>query len=77
MVLVANQDVTGLWDYSEMPPCPGSAIPVTHSASPVTLSETLGPARFVVPSLVNVEFHLPFKIDGVAHQVHAGLGSIM
>jgi hypothetical protein len=34
------------------------------------------PARYVVPSLVNVEFHLPFKIDGIAHQVHAGLGKI-
>lgn len=70
-------DITGYWDYTELPPCPGLAVPVTHSASAVILSETLGPARHVVPSFVNVEFHLPFKIDGVAHQVHAGIGLVL
>ena len=33
----------------------------------------LGPGRDVIPSLVHVEFHLPFKIDGVLSQVQSGI----
>ena len=72
-----NLDSTGLWDYTALPDCIGQATWVIRNASTTTLNENLGPARFVVPSLVNIEFHLPFKMDGVAHQVHFGLGLVL
>nr|KAJ3422407.1 serine protease [Polyrhizophydium stewartii] len=35
------------------------------------------PAKVVIPSLVNVAFYLPFKIDGVTVQTHTGVGVIL
>ncbi|KAJ3036417.1 hypothetical protein HDV00_002740 [Rhizophlyctis rosea] len=70
-------DLTGLWDYTDLPPCPGEALYNPHTASHITLDSNLGPARHIIRSLVHVEFHLPFKIDGVIHQVHTGIGVVV
>ncbi|KAI8853479.1 hypothetical protein BC829DRAFT_424639 [Chytridium lagenaria] len=72
-----RNDTTGYWDYTLLPPCIGKASFVPHTATPINLDESLGPGRLVVPSLVHVEFHLPFKVDGVIHQDHSGVGLIV
>lgn len=73
----ARNDNTGLWDYTALPPCIGEAVYTPHTASHIRLDESLGPGRVVVPALVHVEFHLPFRIDGIIHQVHSGIGLVV
>jgi hypothetical protein len=36
----------------------------------------IGPGKAVIPSLVQVDFHLPFKIDGALSQVTTGVGIV-
>ncbi|KAJ3103726.1 serine protease [Phlyctochytrium planicorne] len=72
-----RDDTTGLWNYTQLPDCIGKAVFEPHTATPISLDESLGPGRIVVPSLVHVEFHLPFKVDGVVHQDHSGVGLIV
>jgi hypothetical protein len=40
--LKMNVDETGLWDYTEMPPCPGRAKFTPHTATHIELDESLG-----------------------------------
>ncbi|KNC98547.1 uncharacterized protein SPPG_06237 [Spizellomyces punctatus DAOM BR117] len=75
--MATRNDKTGVWDYAPLPPCIGEAVFKPHTASHIRLDESLGPARAVVPALVHVEFHLPFRIDGVIHQVHNGIGLVI
>ncbi|KAI8904353.1 hypothetical protein EDD86DRAFT_194776 [Gorgonomyces haynaldii] len=75
--IAKRNDETGLWDYTDMPPCSGEAIQIPHTAPPTLIGDNLGPAKYIVPSMVNVEFHMPFKVDGVVHQVHSGLGIVI
>ncbi|KAJ3289473.1 serine protease [Borealophlyctis nickersoniae] len=75
--MAVRNDSTGLWDYIDLPPCIGEDVPKPHTASHISLDPSLGPARSVIPSLVHVEFHLPFKVDGVVHQVHSGIGLVV
>ncbi|KAJ3217487.1 serine protease [Dinochytrium kinnereticum] len=70
-------NTTGLWNYTVMPPCIEKASFEPHTATPITLDESLGPGRHVIPSLVHIEFHLPFKVDGVISQDHSGVGLIV
>ncbi|KAJ1340528.1 hypothetical protein BSLG_004622 [Batrachochytrium salamandrivorans] len=72
-----RDDTTGLWNYTILPPCFGEAIPEPHSATHITLDDSLGPAKNVIPSLVHVAFYLPFKIDGVVSQIHTGVGVVL
>ncbi|KAL2914404.1 hypothetical protein HK105_205971 [Polyrhizophydium stewartii] len=76
-IVLVDRHKTGLWNYVELPPCVGEAVPEPHSASHMLLDESLGPAKVVIPSLVNVAFYLPFKIDGVTVQTHTGVGVIL
>ncbi|KAI9096060.1 trypsin-like cysteine/serine peptidase domain-containing protein [Phlyctochytrium arcticum] len=75
--MATRNDQTGLWDYVNLPPCNDVAEYSPHTASHIRLDEGLGPGRKVVPALVHVEFHLPFRIDGVIHQVHSGIGLVV
>ncbi|KAI8924402.1 hypothetical protein BC831DRAFT_465774 [Entophlyctis helioformis] len=72
-----RDDTTGMWNYTEMPPCIGVAIPKPHSASHLVLDDSLGCGKVVIPSLLHVAFYLPFKVDGVVSQVHAGIGVVL
>ncbi|TPX39919.1 hypothetical protein SeMB42_g06188 [Synchytrium endobioticum] len=75
--LAIRNDESGLWNYTALPPCPGVALIKPHSANPLTLEETMGPARVVVPSLVQVVFHLPFHVDGVLGTVYTSVGVVI
>ncbi|KAJ3179210.1 serine protease [Irineochytrium annulatum] len=75
--MAARDDTSGVWHYKSMPPCIGPAIITPHTATPISLDESLGPGRVVIPSLVHVEFHLPFKVDGVIYQDHSGIGLVV
>ncbi|KAJ3189095.1 serine protease [Gaertneriomyces sp. JEL0708] len=75
--MATRNDVTGIWDYTELPPSPGEAVFSPHTASHIQLDSSLGPGRHLVAALCHVEFHLPFRIDGILHQVHNGIGLIV
>ena len=75
--MAIRNDLTGLWDYVKLPPCPGEAVYEPHTSSSIGLDENLGLARKVVTALVHVEYHLPFKVDGVCNQVSNGVGVVV
>ncbi|KAJ3210086.1 serine protease [Entophlyctis luteolus] len=75
--LAIRDNTTGLWNYSEMKPCIGPALYTPHTASHLELEGNLGPGKHVIPSLVHIECHMPFFIDGVAHSVGAGIGLVV
>ncbi|KAI8836500.1 hypothetical protein BJ741DRAFT_605727 [Chytriomyces cf. hyalinus JEL632] len=75
--MARRDDETGLWNYSKMTPCVGPAIYEKHTASHLALDENLGPGKAVIPSLIHIEFHMPFYIDGIAHSVSAGVGVVV
>ncbi|KAJ8325914.1 hypothetical protein O5D80_005558 [Batrachochytrium dendrobatidis] len=75
--VAVRDDTTGLWNYTTLPPCSGEAVLEFHSATHLTLDDSLGPAKIVIPSLVHVAFYLPFKIDGVVAQIHTGVGVVL
>jgi hypothetical protein len=63
--LLYSKDTTGLWNYEEMPPPPS-----IHSYKPETaqiqiLDESLQPAGKIWPSLVIVNFCLPYNVNGL------------
>ncbi|KAJ3127248.1 serine protease [Physocladia obscura] len=68
---------SGLWNYTAMKPCIGPAIYEPHTASHLELEQNLGPGRDVIPSLIHIECHMPFFIDGVAHSVSSGIGVVV
>ena len=72
-----RDDESGLWKYSILPRCPGVATIQPHTANPLALEEKMGPARIVVPSLIQVAFHLPFHVDGVLGSVYTSIGVVM
>ncbi|KAI9328060.1 hypothetical protein BDR26DRAFT_825982 [Obelidium mucronatum] len=75
---LAVRDVSsGLWNYTKLAPCIGPAIYESHTATHLALEENLGPGRDVIPSLIHIEFHMPFYIDGIAHSVSAGVGVVV
>ena len=58
-------DSTGLWDFERFPPAKSQYQPKPATASFITLGKAEGPSSVVIPSLVTVEFFVPFSIDGV------------
>ncbi|KAJ3087228.1 Kinesin-like protein kif19, partial [Quaeritorhiza haematococci] len=75
--MAKRDDTTGLWRYEDLPSCTGEAVLKPHTASSITLDQSLGPGRTCISALVHVEFHLPFKVDGVVHQVHSGIALVI
>ncbi|KAI8622830.1 hypothetical protein BC830DRAFT_1162701 [Chytriomyces sp. MP71] len=75
--MAIRDQTSGLWNYTKMAPCIGPAIYEKHTASHLALDENLGPGRDVIPSLIHIEFHMPFYIDGIAHSVSAGVGVVV
>ncbi|KAJ3026655.1 UNVERIFIED_CONTAM: serine protease [Siphonaria sp. JEL0065] len=75
--MAVRDELSGLWNYTKLAPCIGPAIYEQHTATHLALDENLGPGRDVIPSLIHIEFHMPFYIDGIAHSVSAGVGLVV
>lgn len=75
--LAIRNDTTGVWDYTDMPPCQGEWTPGPQTAASVSTGSDLGHGGSLNQALVGIEFHIPFKVDGIAHQVHSGQGLII
>ncbi|KAJ3408213.1 serine protease, partial [Chytridiales sp. JEL 0842] len=75
--LAIRNDSTGLWDYTDMPPCLGRATFTPHTATHMDLDVSLGPGRHILPGIVLIEFNMPFIIDGVLNTRHFGTGLIV
>ncbi|KAJ3293734.1 serine protease [Rhizoclosmatium sp. JEL0117] len=75
--LAVRDETSGLWNYSKLAPCIGPAIYEPHTATHLALDENLGPGRDVIPSLIHIEVHMPFYIDGAANSVAAGIGLVV
>ncbi|KAI8902963.1 hypothetical protein BC833DRAFT_571394 [Globomyces pollinis-pini] len=75
--MAVRNDSTGYWDYSNFPKCIGEATYEPQSATGMAVDENLGPAKFIIPSLVQVQSTLPFKVDGVTFQHCNGVGLVL
>lgn len=78
MRLAVRNDVTGLWDFTDLadplPPLP----PVPHSASFIQLENAQHPAAAeVVRSFVRVLCHMPVKLDGFPRNRKWGMGVVI
>ena len=68
-----NTDSTGLWDFERFPPAKSQYQPKPATTSFITLGKVEGPSSVVIPSLVSIEFFVPFSIDGVHGTVVCGV----
>ncbi|KAJ3314072.1 hypothetical protein HDV04_001103 [Boothiomyces sp. JEL0838] len=75
--LAKRDDVTGYWNYSELEKCFEPATISPQTAKSLDVDDTLGPAKYVVKSLVYVQATLPYKIDGIAYQNTGGFGLVL
>ncbi|KAJ3323553.1 serine protease [Boothiomyces sp. JEL0866] len=69
--------VTGYWNYSDLAKCFEPATISPQTAKSLDVDDTLGPAKYVVKSLVYVQATLPYKIDGIAYQNTGGFGLVL
>lgn len=75
MQMWTRDDVTGVWNCTTSPPCP---LP-RHAPKPVSATPigATGIAAKVVPSLVMVNFTVPFVVDGGSNDTFIGAGVIV
>ena len=75
--LAVRNDISGLWDFTEMPPAPAK-IPYTPStASFPPLDPSLALAQKLMPSFVAIDFYLPYLVDGMKATQFFGTGFIV
>ncbi|CAB4391055.1 unnamed protein product [Rhizophagus irregularis] len=63
--IAVRDDTTGLWNYEEMPPPSSIHTYKPETAQIQTLDESLQPAGKIWPSLVIVNFCLPYNVNGL------------
>ncbi|KAI8089508.1 trypsin-like cysteine/serine peptidase domain-containing protein [Halteromyces radiatus] len=76
--LATRNDLTGVWDYKDMPPPPSSHLayaPSTASFPPLDTSLAL--AEKVMPSFVAIDFYLPYLVDGMKATQFYGTGYVV
>ncbi|OBZ91682.1 PDZ domain-containing protein C23G3.12c [Choanephora cucurbitarum] len=75
--IAVRNDVSGLWDYTDMP-SPPQKIPYTpSSASFPRLDPSLALAEKLMPSFVAIDFYLPYLVDGMKATQFYGTGFIV
>jgi len=72
-----RNDATGLWDFEKFPPAKSQYQPKPTTASMITLDKADPPTAALIPSLVSVEFFVPFSVDGVHGTKFVGTGLIV
>ncbi|KAJ1950387.1 hypothetical protein FBU59_000709, partial [Linderina macrospora] len=74
---LAHRDATGYWQYTELPAPVLSAGADVQTASLPSLPHTLAPADSVWPSIVHLDFHIPYLVDGMKSTHYVGPGYIV
>lgn len=78
MRLAVRNDVTGLWDFSDLADALSPAPPVRRSATFIQLEKSQNPAAAeVVKSFVRVLCHMPVKLDGFPRNRKWGMGVVI
>lgn len=78
MRLAVRNDVTGLWDFTDLADPLPPLSPVPHSASFIQLENAQHPAAAeVVRSFVRVLCHMPVKLDGFPRNRKWGMGVVI
>ncbi|KAF7724482.1 hypothetical protein EC973_000932 [Apophysomyces ossiformis] len=73
-----RNDLTGLWDFTEMAaPPPPKAISTPTTAMFPRLHSSMALAEKLMPSFVKVDFHQPFWVDGVRVRHFFGAGFVV
>ncbi|SAL99643.1 hypothetical protein [Absidia glauca] len=78
--LATRNDLTGVWDYQDMPPPPSTKdipayTPSTASFPPLDMSLAL--AEKLMPSFVAIDFYLPYLVDGMKATQFYGTGYVV
>ncbi|CAO3591787.1 unnamed protein product [Absidia cylindrospora] len=76
--LATRNDLTGVWDYQDMPAPPSSKDaykPSTASFPPLDTSLAL--AEKIMPSFVAIDFYLPYLVDGMKSTQFYGTGYVI
>ncbi|RQM07836.1 hypothetical protein DH86_00000716 [Scytalidium sp. 3C] len=78
MRLAVRNDVTGLWDFTDLADPLPEVPPVRRSASFIQLENTQHPAAAdIVRSFVRVLCHMPVKLDGFPRNRKWGMGLVI
>jgi S1-C subfamily serine protease len=72
-----KKDLTGLWDFTEMPPPPKISPYSPSTASFPPLDSSLALAEKLMPSFVAIDFYLPYLVDGMKATQFYGTGYIV
>ncbi|KAG9288365.1 hypothetical protein G9A89_021396 [Geosiphon pyriformis] len=75
--LAVRNDVTGLWDFTDLrhPPPPKLLKPAT--ARFIEMDESLGSSKDLIASLVKVSYYMPCRIDGFPKSRKQGAGLVV
>ncbi|KAL0079035.1 trypsin-like cysteine/serine peptidase domain-containing protein [Phycomyces blakesleeanus] len=75
--VAVRNDLTGLWDFTEMPPPPKKMSYLPSSATFPPLDPSLALAQRLMPSFVAIDFYLPYLVDGMKGTQFYGSGYVV
>ncbi|KAJ2878092.1 hypothetical protein IWW38_006409, partial [Coemansia aciculifera] len=76
--MATRDERTGFWEYRDLdPPMVPGAAAEPQTASVPRLADALAPANRVWPSMVYLDFHIPYLVDGMKATQFAGPGFIV
>ncbi|KAI8338055.1 trypsin-like cysteine/serine peptidase domain-containing protein [Chlamydoabsidia padenii] len=78
--LATRNDITGVWDYQDMPPPPSSKETLAYTPSTASfppLDTSLALAEKLMPSFVAIDFYLPYLVDGMKATQFYGTGYVV
>ncbi|KAI9311470.1 hypothetical protein BX666DRAFT_1995435 [Dichotomocladium elegans] len=75
--LAVRNDLSGLWEYTQMPPPPPTPPYRPSSATLPPLDASMPLASMLLPSFVAIDFYLPYLVDGMKATQFFGTGIIV
>ncbi|KAI7866010.1 trypsin-like cysteine/serine peptidase domain-containing protein [Spinellus fusiger] len=75
--VATRNDLTGLWDFNDMPPPPNDLSYTPSSATFAPLDSSLAIAEKLMPSFVAIDFYLPYLVDGMKATQFYGTGYVV
>ncbi|CAO3590341.1 unnamed protein product [Absidia cylindrospora] len=79
-LLATRNDLSGVWDYQDMPPPPSSKDALAYTPSTASfppLDTSLALAEKLMPSFVAIDFYLPYLVDGMKATQFYGTGYVV
>ncbi|CAO3676908.1 unnamed protein product [Rhizopus stolonifer] len=75
--LAVRNDVSGLWDFTELgdPLPPAALVPTTKKI--IELDDCIGPSKSLIRCLVKIHFRTPCRLDGFPYNNRHGSGVIV